>query len=97
MHLAPAHCRLCTRERKTTSRNRFFGHCAYRIASRSDQFGKLLVGNLQTLTDDSNLYAVNEVKPVAVASDVASVHSHLLYDCRKDQAQTGFRPSAPDR
>src|SRR5262249_34395938 len=55
---------------------------SYRVASCSDQARKLFVGDLQTLANDPDLHAVGEVKPVACAGDVASLHCHLLFPYR---------------
>src|SRR5690349_16293009 len=65
-------------QRKTASRAGFLRYCRYRISSRSDQVGKLLVGHLQTLADDPDLYTIVEVKSVARASVLASGHRYLL-------------------
>ena len=65
------------RQRKQLLRPCLLAERCYRISCRSYKTGELLVRNFQTLSHNPNLHAIIQVKLVALARSVASVHRNL--------------------
>jgi hypothetical protein len=83
------------RQRKKPLRPCLLADSRYGISGRSNQAGELLVRN--SLSHNPNLYAIIEVKLVARASELASVHSSV-HDVRKlIKCGRALRCPDPDR